>query len=226
MPKDLSFDVKLDATGGKPVTLPSGESATSAQFMREGTDLYLKSPDGHTIKIEGYFSHDPAPDLVSADGSHLPHQLVDSFLLPQHPGEYAAAGAHAVNDSSAVGKITQVVGDATVIHPDGSHLKADVGVAIHQGDIVETSAKGAVHILFADNTTFAISESARLAIDEYVYNPQEHSGTSFFSMLQGVFVYTSGLIGKDDPSDVKIETPVGSIGIRGTVVACDINPAG
>jgi hypothetical protein len=132
----------------------------------------------------------------------------------------------ATTDSSAVGKITQVTGEATVTHPDGTHAKAEVGTAIHQGDVVETSAKGAVHILFADNTTFAVSESAKLSIDEYVYNPQEHSGTSFFSMLHGVFVYTSGLIGKDDPSDVKIETPVGSIGIRGTVVAGDINAAG
>lgn len=226
MPKDLSFDVKLEATDGKPVVLPSGESATSAQFMRDGMDLYLKSPEGHTIKVEGYFAHNPAPDLVDAGGTRLPHQMVDAFLLPQHPGEYAAAGTPAVNDASAVGKITQVVGDATVTRPDGSHVKADVGLAIHEGDVIETSAKGAVHILFADNTTFAISESARLAIDQYVYNPQENSGTSFFSMLQGVFVYTSGLIGKDDPSDVKIDTPVGSIGIRGTIVAGDINPAG
>ena len=45
-------------------------------------------------------------------------------------------------------------------------------------------------------------------------------------MLQGMFVYTSGLIGKDDPGHVGINTPVGSIGIRGTVVVGNIMPAG
>ena len=41
-----------------------------------------------------------------------------------------------------------------------------------------------------------------------------------------MFVYTSGLIGRDDPDDVKIETPVGSIGIRGTIIAGNISPDG
>src|ERR1035437_10263713 len=65
-----------------------------------------------------------------------------------------------------------------------------------------------------------------MSVDQFVYHSADHSGSSFFSMLQGVFVYTSGLIGKSDPGSVNIETPVGSIGIRGTVVAGHILPAG
>src|ERR1035437_764190 len=65
-----------------------------------------------------------------------------------------------------------------------------------------------------------------MSVDQFVYHSADHSGSSFFSMLQGVFVYTSGLIGTTDPGTVNIETPVGSIGIRGTVVAGHILPAG
>ncbi|PJF20948.1 MAG: hypothetical protein CUN56_13580, partial [Phototrophicales bacterium] len=36
----------------------------------------------------------------------------------------------------------------------------------------------------------------------------------------------SGLIGRDDPDDVTIDTPVGSIGIRGTIIAGHIDPEG
>ncbi len=224
MADGLSFDVRLQATGDGPVTLPRGETAVNAQFARSGDDLILREPDGHTIKIDGYFSHNPPPDLVSSDGAKLPHDMVDAFLAPEHPGQYAANAT--ADDASPIGKVTQVVGDATITHPDGTHIKAEVGVTVHMGDVIETSDKGAVHILFVDNTTFAVSEHARLSIDQYTYNPESHTGTSFFSMLHGVFVYTSGLIGKSDPADVNIHTPVGSIGIRGTVIAGEINVAG
>jgi hypothetical protein len=62
-----------------------------------------------------------------------------------------------------------------------------------------------------------------MAIDKYNYDAEHHSGSSFLSMLQGVFVYTSGLIGKADPGNVSVETPVGTIGIRGTAVAGDLH---
>jgi hypothetical protein len=224
MADSLSFDLRLDASGDGPVVLPSNETAANAQFSREGADLYLREPDGHAIKVAGYFSHDNPPDLVSADGARLSHSMVDSFLMPAHPVQVAANAT--ASDASPVGKVTEVLGDATITRTDGTHAKIDAGMAVHMGDIIETSAKGAVHILFADDTTFAISHSARLAIDNYTYDPQTHTGTSFFSMLHGVFVYTSGLIGKTDPGDVNIHTPVGSIGIRGTVIAGDINTAG
>src|SRR5688572_2903261 len=70
----------------------------------------------------------------------------------------------------------------------------------------------------------AVSENARLAVDDYSFDPSTESGSTNFSVLRGVFVFTSGLIGRDDPDDVHIDTPVGSIGIRGTIIAGDINP--
>ena len=125
-----------------------------------------------------------------------------------------------------IGEITQTAGTATITHQDGAKVVASIGTAIYQGDIVETSGDGALGIRFSDSTVIAVSEEARLVIDEYIYNPDGDGDRSFFSMMRGVFVYTSGLIGKEDPADVAITTPVGSIGIRGTVVAGDIHPAG
>jgi hypothetical protein len=43
-------------------------------------------------------------------------------------------------------------------------------------------------------------------------------------MLQGAFVYVSGLIGKTDAGSVNIETPVGGVGIRGTEFVIRYDP--
>ena len=68
-----------------------------------------------------------------------------------------------------------------------------------------------------------MSEDSRLSIDEYVFDPATNEGSTDFSVLKGLFVFTSGLIGREDPDDVNIDTPMGSIGIRGTIIAGNVD---
>lgn len=206
------------SANGEVINLPEASFVTDADMQRDGMDLVLNGPDG-AIVIEGYFMADPAPNLVAPNGQTLTPQLVDSFVHSSM--QYADAGS--MNDASPVGSIQELTGDATVTRVDGTIETVQLGTPIYQGDVVATGPDGAVNIVFADETSFAVSEDARLAIDEYVYDPATESGTTSFSVLKGLFVFTSGLIGRDDPDDVNIETPVGSIGIRGTIIMGDVN---
>lgn len=226
MPKDLETNIHIEMTEGQPVTLPEGVSIATASFMRDGDDLTLSTTDGQTIVIEDYFQQNPAADLLGQNGTRLSPEMVEAFLPPVHVGQYAEANNGTMTDVSPVGQITEIIGEVTIIRADGTKVTAVVGTPVYQGDIVETVADGAANILFADNTTFSISEDARLSVDQFTYSGEDQSGSSFFSMLKGMFVYTSGMIGKNDPGNVNIETPVGSIGIRGTVVAGKIDPDG
>ncbi len=212
----------LNAEAGDRLALPSSDFIADAKMTRDGDDLVLQNSHGETVVIGGYFSADPAPLLTSPDGSVLTPKLVDSFLSSGN--EYAARAT--ANDESPVGAVQEVKGHATVTHADGTKETVTIGTAIYQGDVIETDGQGAVNITFIDETTMAVSENARFAVDNYNYDPATESGTTNFSVLRGLFVFTSGLIGRDDPDDVKIETPVGSIGIRGTIIAGQINPHG
>ncbi len=224
MPKDMPMDTNIKAVAGHPVSLPGGDFIANAVMSRVGQDLHLTA-DGHTVVVQGYFAMGNPPELVTHDGAHLSPAMVDSFVQTEHPGQYASSG-QIVNDASPAGTVTQVVGRDEIVRADGTHVIAAVGTPIYQGDIVQTSKTGAVNIMFSDHTTFAVSENARMSVDKYIYHSAEHTGSTFFSMLQGMFVYTSGLIGKTEPGNVNIETPVGSIGIRGTVIAGDIHMSG
>lgn len=217
-------ETTMDATSGATMTLPGNEFVTDATMLRDGQDLILRAPDGDEITVQNYFSADPAPVIVSEGGAALTPDLVDLFVTPLEGVQFAQKGS--VDDVSPVGIVKEASGEATVTHPNGVVEKAAVGTPIYEGDIVETKGGGAVNITFIDDTTFAVSENARLAIDEYVFDPATQSGESNFSVLRGVFVFTSGLIGREDPDDVQIDTPVGSIGIRGTTIMGDINPDG
>ncbi|MCC7305880.1 MAG: FecR domain-containing protein [Alphaproteobacteria bacterium] len=210
-------ETRLSADG-QTVELPDASFVRDADIARDGADLVL-SHDGQTVVIEGYYAADPQPNLVAPDGATLTPDLVDSFT--KSAPEFASN--QTASDASPVGAVQEVTGKATITHTDGTVENVTVGTPIFQGDIIETDAKGAVNIVFSDNTSFAVSQDARLAIDEYVYDPATQSGSTDFSVLKGMFVFTSGLIGRDDPDDVHIKTPAGSIGIRGTIIAGNVD---
>ncbi len=216
---DQSDSTKFSAAGQDHIDLPQEGIIQNAELSRDGTSLILETDSG-PITIEGYFESSPAPDLIGPDGMRLTPELVESFITS--PMEYADAGL-STSDATPIGAIQEITGTATITRANGTVETVGLGTPVFQGDVVETDESGAVNIMFIDETTFAVSEDARLSIDEYVFDPATQSGTTNFSVLKGVFVFTSGLIGRDDPDDVMINTPSGSIGIRGTIIAGDVD---
>ena len=215
--------LKINDSG--TINLPDGVEASACEITRDGQDLVLTTPDGEVLVVENYFSLPDAPVIVSDSGALLSAALVMSFIKPA-AGDIQVAATETANDESPVGEVTEVTGAATVTHADGTKETITAGTQIFEGDIVETDAKGAVNIKFADDSTFAVSENARLAVDDFSFNAETQSGTTGLSILRGVFMFTSGLIGRENPDAVTLETPVGSIGIRGTIIGGNIKEGG
>ncbi len=115
-----------------------------------------------------------------------------------------------------VGQITALQGSAFIIRTDGTKVQASDGAPIFQGDTIETAAKGAVGITFADQSTFSLADEGQMVIDEMVYDPGTQSGKSAISVAEGIFTFVSGQIAKTDVGAMTISTPVATIGIRGT----------
>ena len=87
---------------------------------------------------------------------------------------------------------------------------------MHQDDVVETGADGAVGITFKDNTTISVGPDTKMALDEFVFAPEQEKYGFKAHMLQGTLYYVSGTIAKLAPESVSMSTPIGTIGIRGT----------
>lgn len=118
---------------------------------------------------------------------------------------------------NAVGEIAEVSGSVTIRRADGSVItNATIGTPVYTGDTVETGSSNSATIRFVDESEFAISQEARLTIDDYVYSPHVNNGPTPGSILKGIFKFTAGLLGDPDQDDNRT-TPVGSIGIRGSL---------
>ncbi len=133
-----------------------------------------------------------------------------------------------VNTCAVIGKVTDIDGTAEVSHDGGQTFgPLSVGDPVSQNDVIKTGQKSATDVLFNDNTTYVFSQDSTVKLDEWVYDPNDvnkNNGHSFFQFLQGSFEYLSGLIGKDDPDAREVETPVGSLGFRGTQLIAILGP--
>lgn len=86
-------------------------------------------------------------------------------------------------------------------------------------EVVETGPDSALRITLLDETKLTLGPSSRVVLDEFVYDPETQDGRLSMRLLDGVFRFASGLLPK---SNYSIGTPVGDIGIRGTLLDISI----
>lgn len=128
--------------------------------------------------------------------------------------------------SAAIGTVEASEGSVWVVRSDGSRAELDNGDPVFQGDLIETAGDGAVGVTFTDGSAFSLGSNGEMTIDEMIYNPATQEGSSFFSVIQGGFSFVSGSIAKTTPDGMMVQTPVATIGVRGTKVVGEAGPEG
>jgi len=98
------------------------------------------------------------------------------------------------------------------------------GVIALTGALVQTGADGKVGITFTDGTAFNLSSNARMVLNEFVYDPNGKSNSTLFSLSKGTFTFIAGKVAKT--GDMKIDTPIATMGIRGTTPHVEISDDG
>src|SRR5215475_14017395 len=132
-----------------------------------------------------------------------------------------------------IGKVVTATGAVTVEHVTAVVVQASVGNQpgnakvgdpIYLGDILTTGGDGRVGITFSDGTAFDLSSNARMVMTEFVYDPNSNSNSSLMSLTKGTFTFVAGKIAKT--GDMKVDTPVATMGIRGTTPRVAISDDG
>jgi hypothetical protein len=98
---------------------------------------------------------------------------------------------------------------------DGSVSKLRLQDDIYHNELIETFEDSATELAFLDETTINLGPNSIVVLDEFVYDPDPSNSSFILTVTQGALRFTSGVL----PSDAyKINTPVATIGIRGTIV--------
>ena len=210
------YGAVIDAAGDA-VTVPYGPMLLDAAFSRQGPDLLLTGDGGESVLVRGYFAAEDPPALLTEGGAILSPDTAEALAGPAAPGQYAQAAPGSAQQP--IGTVDAADGEVFAIRADGNRVSLEAGDAVFQGDVLETAGDGALNITFSDGTEFSLDENARMVLDELVYDPGTGEGSSAFTVVQGVFSFVSGAIARSGPDAMTVDTPVATIGIRGTKVA-------
>lgn len=121
----------------------------------------------------------------------------------------------------AIGVVKTSAGTATILR-GGQDLPASVGRKLLAGDTLVTGAGGMLGVILRDNSTLSLGPGSSLVIEEFFFSPVEGKLGFLARITRGTMAYISGIIGKSSPGSARFETPVATIGIRGTRFAVKV----
>jgi hypothetical protein len=113
------------------------------------------------------------------------------------------------------GTVKKVTGDV-VLRRGTARLSVHDGLHLMPHDMLETPAGGSVGFILRDGTRVSMGASSTVEIDSYLFEPGQGKLGMLLRLVRGVMVYISGKMAELSPDSVKVETPVGVVGLRGT----------
>src|SRR5690242_12493069 len=160
-------------------------------------------------------------DILSTHRTGLLLALCITLVCGQNAG--------AAPDTNPIGKVLTTTGTVRINHSAAITVEANltnsigeakIGDLVYRGDIIQTGPDGKLGVAFADGSSFNVSGNARMEVNEFVYDPRGHSNASLMSLTKGTFTFIAGEVAHT--GSMKVNTPVGTMGIRGTAPRVEI----
>lgn len=196
------------------VVIPDAHLLFSGDYTRIGSDLII-SANGQKFVVGNYFKGETRPALTTKDGATLSGHIVDALTGHVHYAQATATPAA----SEVIGHVQKLSGSASVIR-NGVAVELQVGAAVQKGDVIQTGSNSTLGMTFIDGSAFGMTSNARMVLNEMIFDPNGSSNSSLMSLVQGTITFVAGQTAKN--GNMRVETPVATMGIRGTAVLVEI----
>ena len=108
------------------------------------------------------------------------------------------------------------VANVAAMAADRSSRELLVAHEAMRNERIDTSERGQVQLLFADQSSLSIAPGSEVVIDEFLYNPQTQTGNLTATMSTGLLRYVGGQISRKQ--DVAFYTPGAVVSVRGGII--------
>jgi len=129
----------------------------------------------------------------------------------------------AAEDNRPVGMVKTTSGEVFILR-NGQRMAALPGAGLVRGDVLSTGATGTLGVILQDDTVLSMGPSTEARIEQFAFEPAEQKLGMVLRVPRGLIAYLSGKISKLAPGSVRIETPVATLGVRGTHLVARIVP--
>jgi|GEM_PF-213642 len=121
------------------------------------------------------------------------------------------------NNSYAAERVASVEyskGAVSAIDPNGSPRLIGRGSELFTGDLIETASQSFAIVKFEDGTLMTLRPDTAFRVEDF--QPEDGKGQALFKLLKGGFRVLTGFISKSSDGVFRVDTPVATIGVRGT----------
>lgn len=126
---------------------------------------------------------------------------------------------------AAAGKVEFVAGDAQILDASGTARLASKGSEFDAGETLQT-VDGRMQVKFIDGGYISLQPNTSFRVEEYHFNGQaDGSERGIFHLIKGGLRAITGVIGHANKPNYRMDTPVATIGIRGTEFTASLNDA-
>jgi hypothetical protein len=113
----------------------------------------------------------------------------------------------------------QTIGVAAIVRNEVAQVKGasalpiSIGEDVVRNEVVRTGADSSTKLVFSDNTNLAVGPVSTVTLDKFVFAGDSTYQQATVNLVRGVFRFSTG---SSDKRAYKINTPVATIGVRGT----------
>jgi len=123
-----------------------------------------------------------------------------------------------INNAQAAdiaGHITRIKSTVTTVRGNETQLLG-VGAIIYIGDTIKTGPNARLEMRMLDQGVITLGENSEFKIEDYLFDRDKGVGKVVMNIVVGTFKAVSGRIGEIQNSSFALNSPVATIGIRGT----------
>ncbi len=122
------------------------------------------------------------------------------------------------------GSVKSVTGEAQVLRAGAAPVSLKAGDRIFEKDVLTTGKGASLGLVLRDNSTLSLGPGSRLVVERFLFEPEKGALAQVLRLSRGSMAAVSGEIVKLNPSVAKVETPIYSVGIRGTHFLLNMEP--
>lgn len=115
-----------------------------------------------------------------------------------------------------VGEVVRMI-PAAVAMKDALPRSLKIGDVVERGEVISTGPGARLEFTLADGSVITLGEKTVFVVESFATQTDDQDSV-VMRMLEGAFRATSGAITKGDKFSYNIETPVATIGVRGTTL--------
>lgn len=122
-----------------------------------------------------------------------------------------------VNAAEVAAQVQFAKGTVIAISDTGNQRALRKGDEVFSGDTIESGKSSSAQLVFSDESRMAVRADTKVSIQQYHYDAKnKKNSSSIFRLFVGAVRSITGFIGQSNKSNVVVNTPIATVGIRGT----------